>query len=576
MAATNVSKANPKMPDVTATNSLRGRLLGCVPILLICLLARAATLEVTDLIDPTESRYAFVAQEMLLSGNWITPKLPTQDGLVPYLGKPPLHFWATALCYGLFGMDEWTSRLPSFLGLIGMLAACALFAESAWPGARRGEPAGLILLSSVLMFFFSGASVVDVTLSSCLAGAFASFARCMICPLHARVWWGRAVSVFLALGFLTKGPVALALFAVPVLLWLYLTDRRAKLRELPWASAAALFALVVAPWFILAELRNPGFARYFFWNENVARYLYPEYGDRYGSGHVHARGTSLGMLFLAFLPWSIPFLALPIMHGGVLMRRIAGARDGWLLYALLWGLWPGVFFTLGRQLHVGYVLPGLPGLALAMAYLLDAAEASSLRSISVGYARALGLIAACIGAAMIPAGIAMQAPFENVLPSLLLLIGLVACSFALSRRAHCLRDAYAGASLALVLLFSIFTFQGAEWAGLRRSTEDILREISRFSPRQNPSEVAVLSRNSYSHFWHAGAWEAELEGQLRVLSLRPESVGERLPENILASDSSAAQIDEHVLDGYKVVRKLGKWNWLRRSDIPLDGEALHG
>ena len=71
-------------------------------VLTLCLGLRLITLNYPDLIDPTESRYAYVAQEMFLTGDWIVPKLPKADGIEPYLGKPPLHFWLTAIGFSVF------------------------------------------------------------------------------------------------------------------------------------------------------------------------------------------------------------------------------------------------------------------------------------------------------------------------------------------------------------------------------------------------------------------------------------------------------------------------------------------
>lgn len=67
---------------------------------------RVVLLNYPDLVDPTESRYANVAQEMVLDNDWVTPKLSQPEGVVPYLGKPPLHFWLTAACFKIFGVSE--------------------------------------------------------------------------------------------------------------------------------------------------------------------------------------------------------------------------------------------------------------------------------------------------------------------------------------------------------------------------------------------------------------------------------------------------------------------------------------
>ena len=70
--------------------------------------------------DPDEGRYAEIAREMLVSGDWTTPRL---NGLI-YLEKPPLQYWATAVAFKLLGQGNGAARLFSVLaGLAGVLLA---------------------------------------------------------------------------------------------------------------------------------------------------------------------------------------------------------------------------------------------------------------------------------------------------------------------------------------------------------------------------------------------------------------------------------------------------------------------
>jgi 4-amino-4-deoxy-L-arabinose transferase-like glycosyltransferase len=68
-------------------------------ILVVCagLLIRVLVGAVVPITDPTEGRYALIAREMVTSGDWVTPRLWIEGAQVPYLGKPPLFFWETAL-----------------------------------------------------------------------------------------------------------------------------------------------------------------------------------------------------------------------------------------------------------------------------------------------------------------------------------------------------------------------------------------------------------------------------------------------------------------------------------------------
>ena len=66
-----------------------------------------AGIEHRALMHPDEGRYAEIAREMALSGDWLTPRL---NGL-KYLEKPPLQYWMTAAAFEAFGVHGWTARL---------------------------------------------------------------------------------------------------------------------------------------------------------------------------------------------------------------------------------------------------------------------------------------------------------------------------------------------------------------------------------------------------------------------------------------------------------------------------------
>ena len=67
------------------------------------------------LINPDEGRYAEIPREMVATGDWVTPRL---DG-VKYFEKPPLMYWAVALCLEVFGPGEWSVRAPPALFALG-------------------------------------------------------------------------------------------------------------------------------------------------------------------------------------------------------------------------------------------------------------------------------------------------------------------------------------------------------------------------------------------------------------------------------------------------------------------------
>src|SRR5438105_7375997 len=74
------------------------------------------------LMDDADTVHAEVAREMLLSHDWVTLHI---DLGVRYLEKAPLMYWLVAASYKLFGISEWSTRLPLTLAVLAL--ALALF-----------------------------------------------------------------------------------------------------------------------------------------------------------------------------------------------------------------------------------------------------------------------------------------------------------------------------------------------------------------------------------------------------------------------------------------------------------------
>src|SRR5512141_3420922 len=90
--------------SATASSLRRGTLL---LLLAIFFAVWFSNLEYRKLIRPDEGRYAEIPREMVVTGDWTTPRLND----LKYFEKPPLQYWATAVAYEVFGEHQWTSRL---------------------------------------------------------------------------------------------------------------------------------------------------------------------------------------------------------------------------------------------------------------------------------------------------------------------------------------------------------------------------------------------------------------------------------------------------------------------------------
>ena len=111
------------------------------------------------LIDPDEPVYGQTAREMLAAGDWLSPRIYGQF----WYDKPPLFYWLEMISYSLFGISDYTSRLPS--AVMGIATVATVYVQSrAVFNKHIAFRAALILLTSVGFIYIAKAAVTDMTL----------------------------------------------------------------------------------------------------------------------------------------------------------------------------------------------------------------------------------------------------------------------------------------------------------------------------------------------------------------------------------------------------------------------------
>ena len=93
-----------------------------------------------SLMDDVDAVQAQISRNMLDSGDWVTARI---DG-VAYLEKPPLLHWITILSYKVFGVHDWSARVPIALSVIALCLLTTAFGAWAF-GKRAGLYAGLCM-----------------------------------------------------------------------------------------------------------------------------------------------------------------------------------------------------------------------------------------------------------------------------------------------------------------------------------------------------------------------------------------------------------------------------------------------
>lgn len=356
---------------------------GVLLLLGLLVLARLAGMGFLPLMDTTEARYGEIGRHMAELSDWITPWY--DDGR-PFWGKPPLSFWLTAVSFKVFGVHEFAARLPHFVCAVGVALLTWRLAASR---TRDEALLALALLGGSALFYVSSGAVM--TDGALLLGTTLAMYGFWVglhgeqAPRQRERWW---LFAGIAIGLLAKGPVALVLIGVPLLIWTLAHGETSAARQaFPWIPGIALVAVLVAPWYALAELRTPGFLRYFLAGEHWHRFVTPGWqGDLYGTAHRYTPGTIWLFAFGALLPWSLllPAFALYRRWTAQAENTVPGDR-AWSQYLLLWGLTPLLFFTAARNIIWTYVLPGLPALALLGAqWLMKAPDPARRRLVASG------------------------------------------------------------------------------------------------------------------------------------------------------------------------------------------------
>jgi 4-amino-4-deoxy-L-arabinose transferase-like glycosyltransferase len=321
------------------------------------------------LLEPDEGRNAEVMRELAREGPAWLPRL---NGL-PYVDKPIAHFAAGAATVRLLGTTEFAARLPSLLFTLGTLAVVWGFARRLL-GPRGGWHAAILTAAAPFTLAYARTVIFDATLTFSVTGAIAAFALGVRTAEENRpaARWSMLGWGALALGLLTKGPVAVALpllVAVPYAAW-----RRRPGVVLDPAGMLLLLASTL-PWLFAMSTAVPDYVRYV---------LLVETAQRMGTdvlGRTEPWWYFLPILAGAALPWTLVLAA--ALPDGVRALR-ARAVDPRVILALLWIVLPLLLFSLSRSKRPQYVLPLVPPIAFLVAWWWERKDAYAGARVGAG------------------------------------------------------------------------------------------------------------------------------------------------------------------------------------------------
>ena len=314
------------------------------------------TLNYRHLIPSDEGRYAEIAREMLVTGDWITPRYNGYK----YFEKPPLQAWATAATFQIFGIGDWQARL--WTALTGFLTILLIgFTGARIFNARAGWLAAVVLASSPMWVISGHFNSLDMGLSSFLVAALCSLliAQTSHNKNSCRNWmW--ACWIFMALATLSKGVIGAAIPAMVFIAYSISTWDWKIWTRLRLFSGTILFLAITAPWFVLVAQRNPEFLEFFFIHEHLQRFTQDDHSR---TGPIY---YFVPLLLIGLLPW---FLQAPGAIAQVWNERRREFSAGWLL--VCWFVVIFAFFSVSHSKLPGYIIPVFPALALIIGNRLD-------------------------------------------------------------------------------------------------------------------------------------------------------------------------------------------------------------
>jgi 4-amino-4-deoxy-L-arabinose transferase-like glycosyltransferase len=297
-------------------------------------------LGVSSIWDANEAFYAQTPREMIATGDYVTPSFNFQLRM----NKPVLSYWNVAASYRLFGISEWSERLPIALGAL-VIIGTAFGLGRQLSGTSGGLLAALVLATSPRLLLLARRIIIDVHITMWMGLVLLCFALAETRSQRRRLY---LCLMYVAAGFgvLTKGPVAVFLPAAVFFIYLASQKRLGDLRHMLLPTGAVISLAIVVPWYCLLY-REHGW-------EYIGSFIVGENLGRYAEA---VGGQSRGLLFyipvmLADLfPWSL-MIPLALWWAMRYHRRDRVAR-----LLVVWIAVVVVFFSLSGTKEDLYILP---------------------------------------------------------------------------------------------------------------------------------------------------------------------------------------------------------------------------
>lgn len=318
-----------------------------------------------------ESRVAETAREMVVSGDWV---IPHYNGELR-LQKPPLPYWLTAVSYKVFGVNEGAVRIPSAIFAV-MLAILVFIWAKQETDINIATNIVLVLMTSFISLRYFRSGEADTTLlffitMACYAGYHLVRSISISNETSGIVTSKRyalLLMVALGLGFLTKGPAAIAIPLLSVLIFAYLQYGAkhclSTLKRLINPVGIIIFIITASAWYVWILTTMP---------EIAAHFLGKQVDETFVSGtHQQPIYWYLQHAIDFFAPWSL--LLIPTGIWCYKHRPLPTM----IHFSVIWLAVVFVLLTFTVNKQTQYALLFAPPIAMMIGYYLKQTQIKSI------------------------------------------------------------------------------------------------------------------------------------------------------------------------------------------------------
>ncbi|WP_456400988.1 phospholipid carrier-dependent glycosyltransferase [Persephonella sp.] len=312
-----------------------------------------------------EAKNAECAREMLERGDLIVPTFNYELRT----DKPPMHYYFMMLSYKLFGVNEFASRF--FSAIFGALTVLITFLiAKRYLGYKVAFFSFVSLISSIHLSIQFHMAVPDPYLIFWINAALFSF---FVGFKEKKSSFIYLFYIFMGLGVLTKGPVAVVLPTGIVILYLILR-RELTLENIKFLKpfqGIILTGLVSIPWYVAVYIKTDGkWVHDFIFKHNIHRFSEPM------EGHGGIFLVTLIFIFIGMLPFTVFILQ-------ILKNSWKHKYNDLILFSLIIVFLYTLFFSISSTKLPNYTVPLYPALSILIGLFIKNIYDYSIRSLSL-------------------------------------------------------------------------------------------------------------------------------------------------------------------------------------------------